>query len=95
MKLGNQANINISDQLLEAIWSFSVQREVEHCGVRMTVSPFDFYAECPRCGAKIKLRSFSGVAEIEDIFDAVFEWMNQPLARDAAGRRQMALREDE
>jgi hypothetical protein len=72
-----------------------VHREIERCGARIVFDVFDFDAECPRCGVRIKLRSFSGVPEIEDVFDAVFEWMNQEGARDAAERRQAALAAEE
>ena len=34
-----------------------------------TVSPFDIYTDCLHCAARIKLRSFSADAEIEDVFD--------------------------
>lgn len=78
----------------ESIRSFPPQREVEHCGSRIVISPFDFYADCAHCGSRIKVRSFSATGEVEDIFDAVFEWMNQPTARDAARRRQAALGEE-
>src|SRR3954454_22342621 len=87
-------SVDVSEDLLEAIRTFPVQREFEHCGVRMMVAPFDFYADCPRCGARVKVRSFSGAGEIEDVFDAVFEWMNRPKAEDEARRRQLALREE-
>jgi hypothetical protein len=95
MDLKSQAALGITHDLLEAIRSFPAEREVEHCGVRFKTSPFEFYAECPPCGTRMKLRSFSGVGEIEDLFDAVFEWMNQPVAEEAAGRRRVALKDDE
>ena len=87
-------SVDVSEDLLEAIRNFPVQREFEHCGVRMMAAPFDFYVECPRCGARVKVRSFSGAGEIEDVFDAVFEWMNRPKAHDEARRRQLALKEE-
>lgn len=90
----NQAAIEIPVDLLDAIRSFPVRREVEHCGAQWTVEPFDIYAHCPRCGARIKLRSLSAAPEIEDIFDAVLEWMNQPTAADVANRRRMDLEAD-
>ena len=94
MELKNQPNLDISEGLLDAIRSFPVRREVEHCGIRTGVAPFDIYADCPRCGARIKVRSFSAHREIEDVFDAVFAWMNQPMAQEVARRRQRALEED-
>jgi hypothetical protein len=95
MELKQHSRFEISEELLEAIRTFPMQREVEHCGVRMTVAPFDFYADCPQCGARIKGRSFSANGEIEDVFDAVFEWMNRPLAQEAASRRQTAIKHDQ
>src|SRR5205807_1065896 len=94
MDLRSRPLLEIPCGLIEAIESFPVQREVEHCNTRFTVSPFDIYAECPQCGQRIKVRSFSAVAEIEDIFDAVFEWMNRPMAREVARDRQEALAQE-
>jgi hypothetical protein len=74
--LKSQAALNISGDLLEAIRAFPVHREIEHCGARIAFDPFEFFVTCPRCGARIKVRSFSAVPEIEDVFDAVFEWLN-------------------
>jgi hypothetical protein len=68
---------------------------VGHCGTRIAAAPFDFYVDCPNGGARIKVRSFSAVGEVEDVFDAVFAWMNQPEAQEEARRRQVALKEDE
>jgi hypothetical protein len=84
-------SLAIPEELLEVIRSFPVQRETEHCGVRFVVDPFAIYAECPRCGTRIKVRSFAAAPEIEDIFDAVFEWMNQPNAQEVANQRRIAL----
>lgn len=94
MELKSHAHLVISEELLEAIRTLPAQREIEHCGTAFAVDPFEFYVECPRCHAKIKVRSFSGVGEVEDVFDAVFEWMKQPGAQEAAARRQKALEED-
>jgi hypothetical protein len=91
MELNQHTTLDIPMALLEAIRSFPVKRETEHCGVPVFASPFDFYASCPRCGTKIKLRSFSGGSEIEDLFDAVFEWMKDPVAHQAATSRQQQI----
>ena len=48
-----------------------------------------------RSAAPLKVRAFSAGGEIEDVFDAVFEWMNRPSAQDEARRRQTALKDDE
>ena len=88
------ATLEISPELIEAIRQFPVVREVEHCGIHVDISPFDFYVLCPKCGTRIKTRSFSGTAEIEDVFDAVLEWLNNPVAQEIAQKRQEHLRED-
>ncbi len=85
----------VATDLLDAIRAVPVARDVEHCGIRFEVSPFAIYATCPRCGERVKVRAFSAGAEVEDVFDAVFEWMNQPGAQDLARRRWEALREDD
>jgi hypothetical protein len=80
--------------LIKEIKSFPLKRGVEHCGETFYVSPFDIYARCPHCMSSIKLRSFSAETEIEDIFDTVFEWMNQPEALLLVKERQKVIKED-
>lgn len=91
MALKHHSDVGISEDLLDAIRSFPVERRIEHCGVSIRISPFDFYADCPQCGARIKVRSMSGVTEIEDIFDAVFEWLHDPQASRVAEQRRQIL----
>jgi hypothetical protein len=95
MSVQTQPHIDVPSSLLEAIRTFPRQRDVNHCGSKLSVSPFDFYATCPRCGSQIKLRSFTAGGEIEDVFDAVFEWLLQPGAADLVRRRQEALAADQ
>jgi hypothetical protein len=95
MNVKNPPGLEIGSDLIDAIRAFPVRREIDHCGAPITVDPFDFYVECPHCGARVKVRSFSAVPEIEDVFDAVFAWMNQDEARDVADRRQAALASEE
>ena len=95
MKTQTLEKIGIPQNLIEALRIFPLEREVEHCGKRWAVSPFDFYANCPGCGGQIKLRGFSAVDELEDIFDAVFEWMRQAGAAEWVSRRQKALEAEE
>lgn len=95
MPIQIDTKIDIPGGLADAIRDFPVERVVEHCSRRFAAGPFDWYARCPECGVEIKLRGFSAQDEIEDVFDAVFEWMNDPRARKAAQRRQDALTEDE
>ena len=86
--------IDVSPDLIEALRIFPRERAVEHCGSKFVSSPLDLYATCPLCGKRIKLRAFSAAGEIEDIFDAVFEWMNHPGAAEHARRRQGAIEAD-
>jgi hypothetical protein len=94
MALKNPIAEDISSQLIEMIQAFPSEREVEHCGARFRVSPFDFYFVCPHCQQRIKLRGFSGTTEIEDIFDAVFEWMNRPETQPHVQRRRQELADE-
>jgi hypothetical protein len=94
MELKTHPSVDVPSSLIDAIRSFPQEREVEHCGSKFVVSPFDIYATCPRCGTRLKVRSFSAVAEIEDLFDAVFEWLLQPGAKELAKRRQQAIESD-
>jgi hypothetical protein len=94
MNLKRCPDLEVPEELLDAIRSLPLKREVEHCGQRFVVSPFDIYATCPKCGSQLKTRSFSGVTEVEDIFDAVFEWMNQPGAAELVRRRQEVIEKD-
>lgn len=87
--------IRVAPELVEAIGAFPLAKRVEHCGDTFSVDPFEIYANCPKCGARIKLRSFSASYEIEDVFDAVFLWMSNPEALEVAKRRQRKLAEAE
>jgi hypothetical protein len=85
----------ISPELIDAIKALPHRREVAHCGATFAVSPFDTYATCPHCGGRLKVRSFSAATELEDVFDAVFEWMLHGDGAELARRRQEAIRDDE
>jgi hypothetical protein len=95
MNLKKPPGLEIGSDLIDAIRNFPTRREVEHCGTSITADPFDFYVECPHCGARIKVRSFAAIPELEDVFDAVFEWMNGEEAQGIAERRKMALASEE
>ncbi len=71
MEVKVHTDLITAHDLLEAIRSFPLKRLLEHCGTQFLVAPFDFHATCPQCRTRIKVRSFSGVSEIEDVFDAV------------------------
>lgn len=95
MELKRNQDIEIPGDLVEHIEAFPLYRVITHCGETFQVSSFDIYADCPRCGKRIKVRSFGASTEIEDIFDAVFEWMNQPGAEQVVRRRQQILQQDQ
>lgn len=95
MSLTEQTAVDISPELLDAIAQLPVHREVQHCGQSFTVSPFDLYATCPHCRSRVKLRSFAAVPELEDVFDAVFAWMNQLGAPELVEKRQREIAADE
>ena len=82
----------ITESLLDAIRGFPAMRDFEHCGTPQKISSFAIYARCSRCGMEVKTRAFSGVLEIEDVFDAVFEWMTDPANRSVAEERIQAIK---
>ena len=86
--------VEIDSALLEALRGFPRSRSVVHCGATINASPFAIYVSCPTCGARLKVRSFAGVPEIEDVFDAVFEWMNDPQGREHAEQRRKEIADD-
>lgn len=94
MSIQLAAEVDVPQELLDTIATFPVSREVTHCGAVFAVSPFDIYATCPTCQTRLKLRSFGAVPEIQDVFDAVFAWMNQPGAAEIARKRQEEIAED-
>ena len=88
------AEVNVSHDLIEAIASFPLAREVHHCGTTFRTSPFDIYATCPACGTRLKVRCLSAVTELEDVFDAVMAWMLQPEAEALIRQRQAEIAAD-
>lgn len=81
--------------IVDAIESFPVRRTVHHCGESFDVSPLAIYTDCPSCGVRLKVRSFASAPELEDVFDAVFTWMNHPGAAVAVEARRKELAEDD
>jgi hypothetical protein len=57
------------------------------------VSPFAIYARCPKCREELKVRAHSGGLEIEDVFDAVFQWMASSDAFNAGMQRIRELQQ--
>lgn len=82
-----RTELRLPSELLDAIRSLPATREVVHCQTRFQIPVFATYGACPMCGEQFKVRSFSGETEIEDVFDAVFEWMSSPKTSGEAHRR--------
>jgi hypothetical protein len=80
--------------LIDAILAKSPWREVLHCGVTKRISTFDIYFECDVCGEEVKVRAMSGVEDVEDVFDAVFQWALDPDAASVMKARQADIRDD-
>jgi hypothetical protein len=97
MSLAKTYEREISPGLTGAIENFPTQREVNHCGETFSVSSFAFYADCPKCRTRVKVRSFGAAPEIEDLFDSFFAWMGcGDNARVAADRiREIAADSDD
>jgi hypothetical protein len=87
----NKKEFNIPPHLLDAIRSYPTTRKVLHCGKSFQISPFEIYAICPVCREKIKVRSFTAFTEIEDVFDAVFEWMMSSDTSQLVKERQKTI----
>jgi hypothetical protein len=94
MEMMRKTDPNLSHDLIDAIQALPLSREIAHCGQTFAVPPFDLYANCPQCAAHIKVRSFTGLVDIEDVFDAVFAWMNQPGAESVVRQRQKVIAEN-
>jgi len=95
MELKRNQDVDIPPELVEAIETFPLHREIAHCGATFHVSPFDIYVNCPRCGCRLKVRSFSAGTELEDVFDAFFTWMSQPGAEELVRHRQHVIQQDQ
>lgn len=94
MPVHHTTDINVTSELLEAIANFPAHREVHHCGTTFSAPSLDLYGTCPVCGTRLKLRAFSGVPELEDVFDAVLTWMQQPGAEAVARVRSAEIAAD-
>jgi hypothetical protein len=95
MSVAEQTTVDVSPELVDAIAQFPTTRTVKHCGQSFSVSPFDLYAVCPQCSSRVKVRGFAAVPELEDVFDAVFAWMNQPGAAEVAEKRRREMAREE
>lgn len=86
--------VQVSGDLIEKIKSFPTKRKVEHCNSAFEVSPLDIYGICPKCNITIKLRSYAGSYELQDVFDTIFEWLLQPEAQEVFTKRQKEIIDD-
>lgn len=55
---------------------------------------FNIDATFPRGGQELKGRSLASGAQVEELFDAVFEWMVNPDVQDLASDNTRQLPED-
>jgi hypothetical protein len=94
MSLETVHKVEVTPELVEAVRAFPVRREVRHCGSTFAVGALAIYAVCPTCKEQIKLRAFSAAPELEDVIDAVLEWMSQPEARALAEARMETIAAD-
>ncbi len=94
MSTDTTQSVEIPYDLIEAMRSLKAVRHVSHCDQMVEVPIFEIYATCPTCGEEFKVRSFGATAEIEDLFDTVFEWMTDPISRGIAEQRIRTIEED-
>lgn len=81
----------VSSDLIDLIRSSPISIESKHCDTTFSVSPFDVYVICPKCGIKMKRRYFTYSYELPNAFDAVFEWLLKPDAQELFRKRQKDL----
>jgi len=95
MSVDSAEQVEVPEELIAAIRALPARRAISHCGQEFEVPIFDIYAACPACGQEIKVRSFAAGAEIEDLFDAVFEWLANPEVQSIAAERTRQILEDQ
>jgi hypothetical protein len=94
MSLETASKVEVSPELVEAVRTFPIRRQVRHCGTSFEVDALSIYATCPACKTKIKLRAYSAAPDLEDLIDAVLEWMTQPAAKAVAEARMKKIAAD-
>jgi hypothetical protein len=90
MELKGSAAPDVSWDLVEYLRRFPTERSVQRCDTDRSRARILF--ELSEVRRNDQLRPFGGT-EIEDLFDAVFEWMNQPGAESIVRRRREAIAE--
>ena len=65
------------------------------CDTSFRVHTLEIHANCPKCGATPKCRAFGGIGtEVQDVIDAVLEWMGEGESLDAVMSRHKMIMED-
>src|SRR4030095_4046665 len=85
--------IPIPYRLLEMIRGFPLAREVTPCGSTFEVSWFDYYAICPKCSTRLRVRGLSGNVDLEGLIDSVLEWIETNHADEVVRKRRAEIRE--
>src|SRR5262245_61379173 len=63
-----------------------------NCGQRGTASILSIHVNCERCSKRLKLRGYGSIGiEIEDVVDAVLEWMGTGARLEAVMRRKLEI----
>ena len=65
------------------------------CGHEYEVSALLIQGECPNCNLYIKYRAFSAEKEIQDVIDAVLEWIGEGESFTAAMDRYKIIHDQE
>lgn len=64
------------------------------CHTSVRYHALQIYANCPKCNTQIKVRAFGGVGtEIQDVIDAVLEWIGDGENLEAVLKRHKQIRE--
>ena len=77
---------------IEQIRTLPKTRPFTCCGRTTNVSILQIYGQCPECGQNVKMRRLGSVgSEIEDVIDAVLEWMGTGKDFEMAMRRKREI----
>ncbi|CAN5428319.1 hypothetical protein BH10ACI2_BH10ACI2_16220 [soil metagenome] len=90
----DHGRVFVTDEIINEVKTSPVSKQLEHCGQKFSSGYLSFYATCPKCETRIKLRSFSANPELEDLFDAFIEWSLKPGAAEMIKERREAIVED-
>ena len=90
----SKEEVHLPIGLVDLIKGTPVYRRVAHCNTSFEVPFFDIYADCPKCNARVKVRSLSACEDVEDVFDAVFQWSLKPGAAEVMKKRVQEIADD-